>query len=222
MSIETRDVSFGYPGQRRALHLPDLDVPRGSSLAVIGPSGSGKTTFLNLLSALLLPTSGTIRVSGRALNALSERQAQQYRSDVVGYVFQDFGLLDHLNAWDNILHPFRICRGRRLDADARQKAESAARALGLTDHLLRRPEALSQGEKQRVAICRAVVTEPEVILADEPTGNLDPDTARRILDQLLEVQARLSSTLVLVTHDHSLAGRLDAVVDFRDCWGGVT
>lgn len=221
MTLDVRGLKYAYPGSDRGIHLPELEVTEGQTLAVIGPSGCGKTTFLNLLSALIRPDAGTIRVGGAKVHALSARQGQAYRAGSVGYIFQDFGLLDYLNALDNILHPFRIARGRRITPAARDRAAALARDLGIADRLSHRPAKLSHGERQRVAICRAFVTEPSVLLADEPTGNLDPDTARRIMDHLLESQRRLGATLVMVTHDHSLLDRFDRVLDFGNCWGPV-
>ncbi|MDV7144291.1 ABC transporter ATP-binding protein [Tropicimonas sp. TH_r6] len=218
MTIEIQDLAYTHPGGTTGLHVPQLTVQAGETLAVIGPSGSGKTTFLNVLSGLLRPDNGSIRVNGIAVDALSRRAAQVYRADSVGYVFQDFGLLDYLTARDNILHPFRIARGRRVTPHARNRANELAKALGIADRLTHRPAQLSHGEKQRVAICRAVVTDPKVLLADEPTGNLDPDTAALIMDHLLTARDRLGATLVMVTHDHSLLDRFDRVLDFRDLW----
>ena len=219
MTLDVSNMRFAYPGGDRGIHLAHLHVAEGKTLAVIGPSGCGKTTFLNLLSALIRPDTGTIRIGATEVHALSERQGQAYRAESVGYIFQDFGLLDYLNARDNILHPFRIARGRHISSAARDRVEALARDLGIADRLSHRPVQLSHGERQRVAICRAFVTEPSVLLADEPTGNLDPDTAKRIMDHLLESQRRLGATLVMVTHDHSLLDRFDHVLDFRDCWG---
>ena len=221
MSVGIRGLEFAHPQATHGLKLNDLHVPSGTSLAVIGPSGSGKTTFLNILSGLVRPSAGSVNVAGTEVDALSGAGAEAFRAKKIGYVFQDFGLLEYLSALDNILHPFRICRGRRLDGAARDAAVEIAASLGIADRLSRRPAQLSHGERQRVAICRAVVTEPAVILADEPTGNLDPDTATHILGQLMDTQRRLSSTLIVVTHDHGLLDRFDAVLDFRDCWGPV-
>ncbi len=219
MSIEIRGLGFTHPNNAAGLHLPELTIEEGQTLAVIGPSGSGKTTFLNLLSGLLRPDRGTVRVNGIAVEGLSRRAAQAFRARSVGYIFQDFGLLDYLSAGDNILHPFRIAPGRRVTPEARARAEALAETLGITSRLSHRPAQLSHGEKQRVAICRAVVTDPAVLLADEPTGNLDPETAGRIMDHLFAERERLGATLIMVTHDHGLLDRFDRVLDLREMWG---
>ena len=221
MSLAIRDLRYAYPGSPRGIQLPAFSLARGETLAVVGPSGSGKTTFLNLLAGLIRPDSGTIRVNDLAIDALGTRQAQAYRASSVGYIFQDFGLLDYLDARDNILHPFRIARGRRVTPEIRRNVTSLAADLGLADRLGHRPAQLSHGEKQRVAICRAVITDPDVLLADEPTGNLDPETAAQIMDHLLAARTRLGATLVMVTHDHSLLNRFDRVLDFRELWGDL-
>ncbi len=219
MSIEIRDLAYAPPNSAAGLHLPELTLADGEALAVIGPSGSGKTTFLNLLSGLLRPDSGTVRANGTPVEGMSRRAAQTFRARSVGYIFQDFGLLEYLNARDNILHPFRIVPGRRVTQEARSRVEALAETLGIANRLTHRPAQLSHGEKQRVAICRAVVTDPALLLADEPTGNLDPETAERIMDHLFAERARLGATLVMVTHDHGLLGRFDHVIDFREMWG---
>lgn len=219
MSLAIRELRYAHPGSRRGIHLPELALAEGETLAVVGPSGSGKTTFLNLLAALIRPDTGTIRVNDMAVETLGSRQAQAYRAQWVGYVFQDFGLLDYLDARDNILHPFRIARGRQITPEIRGRVAALAEALGIGDRLNHHPARLSHGEKQRVAICRAVVTHPKVLLADEPTGNLDPEIAAQIMDLLLAARARLGATLVMVTHDHGLLDRFDRVLDFRDLWG---
>lgn len=212
--IEIRNLAFAHPGNASGICLQELDLADGQSLAVIGPSGSGKTTFLNLLSGLLRPDRGTICVNGAQVEQMSRRAAERYRARTVGYIFQDFGLLDYLNAGDNILHPFRIAPGRRVTTAARARAETLAVSLGIADRLAHFPSQLSHGERQRVAICRAVVTEPLLLLADEPTGNLDPETAEHIIRHLLAERLRLGASLVMVTHDHGLLDRFDQVLDF--------
>ena len=221
MSLEIHDLRYAHPGSKRGIHLSEFALAQGETLAVVGPSGTGKTTFLNLLAALVRPDSGKIRVNDFAVENLGNLQAQAYRARSVGYIFQDFGLLEYLDARDNILHPFRIARGRRITPEIRRTVDARAMELGLTDRLNHHPAQLSHGERQRVAICRAILTEPEVILADEPTGNLDPETAAQIMDHLLAVRARLGATFIMVTHDHGLLDRFDRVLDFRHLWGDL-
>lgn len=212
--VELEHVDFAYPGGRFRLALPEMRVSAGERLAVVGPSGTGKTTLLNLVAGILRPAAGTVRVAGTDLGALSEDAVRRFRASTIGFVFQDFALLDYLTAFENILYPYRITAALRLDAEARARARVLADACGLGDKLARHPGALSQGEQQRVAICRALVTQPKLVLSDEATGNLDPENKTLILDMLFD-QARASGASVLaVTHDHALLNRFDRVVDF--------
>jgi putative ABC transport system ATP-binding protein len=219
--IGIEQLKFAYPGGEFVLSLPELRVDAGETVAIVGPSGSGKSTLLNLIAGVLRPDAGRIEVDETEVSALSGRRSRAFRARTIGFVFQDFGLLDYLSAQDNILHPYRICAPLRLTAEVRARVEALAARLGVTQHLLRRPEALSQGERQRVAICRALLPTPRVILADEATGNLDPTNKNAILDLLFEAVETDGATLVAVTHDHELLPRFDRIVDFRDFTGGV-
>jgi putative ABC transport system ATP-binding protein len=158
--VELEHIAFAYPGGRFRLKVPELHVAPGERLAIVGPSGTGKTTLLNLVAGILRPESGTIRVAGSDLGSLSEDGLRRFRASTIGFVFQDFALLDYLTARENILYPYRITPALKLDAEVRARAEALAGACGLADKLDRRPGALSQGEQQRVAICRALVTRP--------------------------------------------------------------
>jgi putative ABC transport system ATP-binding protein len=213
--IELRDVQFAYRGGSFRLDIPSLRVPGGERLAVIGPSGSGKTTLLNLIAGILTPGEGEIEVAGTEVSALGDAHRRDFRIRNIGFVFQDFELLDYLDVLDNILHPYRIST-LRLDRTVRDRAERLAERLGVGDKLKRRADNLSQGEKQRVAICRALLPGPRLILADEATGNLDPFNKGRILDLLFDSVADHGATMLAVTHDHELLPRFDRVVDFAD------
>ena len=214
MSVALNGVRFAYPGGDFALNAPQFTLGEGERVAVVGPSGSGKTTLLNLISGLLKPDAGSIRVAGTEVSALSDAGRRGFRARTVGFVFQDFALLDYLSARENILYPYRIASELRLDPAARARGEALAEACGLRDKLGRRPSALSQGEQQRVAICRALVTQPKLVLADEATGNLDPKNKTLVLDLLFEQAAAMGASLLAVTHDHELLPRFDRVVDF--------
>jgi len=214
--IDLRGVQFAYRGGSFRLEIPSLRVPRGERLAVIGPSGSGKTTLLNLIAGILTPSKGNVAVAGTQVSALGDARRRDFRIRNIGFVFQDFELLDYLNVLDNILHPYRITGALRLDRAVRERAEGLAKRLGVGDKLKRRADDLSQGEKQRVAICRALLPGPRLILADEATGNLDPPNKGRILDLLFDSVADHGATLLAVTHDHELLPRFDRVVDFAD------
>ena len=172
--IALRDVCFSYEKEEFSLELDSLELQRNENAAIIGPSGSGKTTLLNLVAGVLVPQSGEVRVLDKVINQLSDAQRRAFRIQNIGFVFQDFALIEYLNVLDNIIHPYRVSRALKLDSSVRKRAESLADEMGIGDKLLRFPNELSHGEKQRVAICRALVTEPSLILADEATGNLDP------------------------------------------------
>jgi len=212
--IEVRDLNFAYASGEFRLRIGAFDVAPGEKLAVIGPSGSGKTTLLNLLAGIALPQRGCVRVAGEEISALPDAARRAFRATRIGFVFQDFALIEYLSVRDNILHPCRISRALALDGAARARAQALAGRLGIADKLTRGVGDLSQGERQRVAICRALLAHPALILADEATGNLDPDNKGRILDLLFDEAAAVRATLVAVTHDHALLGRFDRVVDF--------
>jgi putative ABC transport system ATP-binding protein len=214
--IDIRALDFAYPGSSFRLHIPSFALGDGERLAVIGPSGSGKTTLLNLVSGIITPQRGQVRVAGTDLGSLSDARRRAFRIRNVGFVFQDFELLDYLDVLDNILHPYRISDALRLDRTVRARAQRLADDLGVGDKLARHPSHLSQGERQRVAICRALLPEPRLLLADEATGNLDPDNKGRILDLLFDSVAARGATLLAVTHDHELLPRFERVVDFAD------
>jgi putative ABC transport system ATP-binding protein len=185
-------------------------------VAVIGPSGSGKTTLLNLVAGILVPEQGTVHCDGSDISALSDSARRDFRISRIGFVFQDFELLDYLNVLDNVLHPYRITRTLKLTREVRERAGDLLQQMGLGDKLDRGVERLSQGEKQRVAICRALLPSPQIVLADEATGNLDPRNKGHILDLLFEAVQAHGATLLAVTHDHELLPRFDRTVDFND------
>ncbi len=214
--LEIHSLAFKYPKTGFCLQVPKLDVARGEKVAVIGPSGSGKTTLLNLVAGILVAEAGRVTIDGVAMNALDDAQRRRFRIARIGFVFQDFRLLDYLSVFDNILHPYRITPALQLDADVRKHAVDLAERMGIGDKLNRPVQNLSQGEQQRTAICRALLPRPGLILADEATGNLDPDNKLHILDLLFERVDHSASALLAVTHDHELLPRFDRVVDFRD------
>lgn len=213
--VEVRDLAFRYPDARSTfgLKVEHFVVERGERVACIGPSGSGKTTLVSLATGILVPDQGTVTLGGERIEGLSEDARRARRIQRVGMVFQEFELLDYLSAKENVLLPYFISGHLRRDADVDRRAQEIAEALGIAALLNRRPRALSQGERQRVAIARALVTEPELIVADEPTGNLDPRNARRTLDQLFDAVSSRDAGLLVVTHDHSLLEPFDRVVD---------
>jgi putative ABC transport system ATP-binding protein len=214
--IRIEGLGFVYPSGDFSLSDLSFRVARGETVAIVGPSGCGKSTLLNLIAGVLRPASGQIEVDGIAVSGLNERRGRAFRAQRIGFVFQDFGLLDYLSARDNILHPYRISTALRLTAEVRACADTLAERVGAAGFLARRPGRLSLGERQRVAICRALLPAPSLILADEATGNLDPANKSAILDLLFDAVRADEATLVAVTHDHDLLPRFDRVVDFRD------
>lgn len=212
--ITARDLAFAYPRGGFALQVPALDVARGERVGVIGPSGTGKTTLLNLVAGLSAPDAGQLEVAGTDLSSLDDGARRPFRAQLIGFIFQNFALVDYLDAYENILYPYRVGRGLRLTAEVRGRARALAEACGIAHRLKSRPRSLSGGEQWRVAIPRALVTEPALILADEATGNLDPATKEAILDLLFARASEMQATVLAVAHDHDLLPRFDRVIDF--------
>ena len=212
--IEIEGLSFQYSTGGFRLAVDSLCLPAGARAAVIGPSGCGKTTLLHLVAGVVTPLAGRIRVDGTEVSDLPDPRRREFRIKNLGMVFQEFELVEHLTVLDNILIPCRISRAVDLDPD---RATTLATELGLGDKLQRFPRRLSQGERQRVAVCRALLTKPKLVLADEPTGNLDPDNTARVLDALLGYCDQTGATLLTVTHDHGLLDRFDTVLD-AEAW----
>ncbi len=194
------------------LHPLDLVVPAGQLLAVVGPSGSGKSTLLGLIAGLDEPSTGTILIDGVDIAALSEDRLAELRGAKIGFVFQFFHLMPSLSAFENILVPLEIARA----PDPTREARNLLEEVGLTDRAHHYPSQLSGGEQQRVAIARALANAPPILLADEPTGNLDSKTGAQVVDLLIEVNRRRRATVVLVTHDLELAQRADVTLSMRD------
>ena len=194
------------------LHPMDLVVPSGQRLAVVGPSGSGKSTLLGLIAGLDAPSSGSISIDGTDITRLTEDQLARLRGEKIGFVFQSFHLIPSLTALENILVPMEIA-GRR---DAAARARGLLAEVGLEDRGHHYPSQLSGGEQQRVAIARALSNEPIIVLADEPTGNLDTKTGHHIIELLLAINRQRGTTLVIVTHDPEIAAVADARVHLRD------
>jgi putative ABC transport system ATP-binding protein len=194
------------------LHPLDLRIQSGEFLAIVGPSGSGKSTLLGLLAGLDAPTTGSVEIDSVDITRLSEDRLARLRGEKIGFVFQFFHLVPSLTAFENILVPMELA-GRR---DARSRAASLLGEVGLSDRGHHYPSQLSGGEQQRVAIARALANDPPIVLADEPTGNLDSGTGRHVLDLLLNVRRARRSTLILVTHDASIAALADTRLSLRD------
>lgn len=212
--IQIDDLRFQYRQSAFQLGVPHLNVPKGTTVAVIGPSGSGKTTLLSLVAGILVPTSGNITTNQVKVSTLGEAARRDFRVRNVGLVFQEFELLEHLSVLDNILLTCRIASSISINQTHRDRAASLAEEMGIADKLNRYVRKLSQGERQRVALCRALVLEPPLLLCDEPTGNLDPANKEHVLDILFDYVQRNRTTLLTVTHDHQMLDRFDETIDF--------
>jgi putative ABC transport system ATP-binding protein len=190
----------------------DLKIPDGQFVSIVGPSGSGKSTLLGLIAGLDAPTSGKILIDGQSITEMNEDDLAQLRGEKIGIVFQSFHLIPSITAFENILVPMEIAGAK----DARARAEILLEDVGLTARAHHYPSQLSGGEQQRVAIARAFANNPSILLADEPTGNLDSKNGRHILELMIEINRKRKTTLVLITHDRELAAEADRHIALRD------
>ena len=213
--IAVEDLDFRYGQSDFRLRVPRLVIDKGAKVALVGPSGSGKTTLLNLMAGITLPTAGSVVTNGAEVSSLGDAARRDFRIRYIGLVFQEFELLEHLTVLDNILLAYRISAALKLNRAVRERAALLARDVGIGDKLHRYVRRLSQGERQRVAICRALLPQPPLLLCDEPTGNLDPANKQHVLDILVDYVEKTGATMVTVTHDHEILPRFDTVVDFR-------
>jgi putative ABC transport system ATP-binding protein len=216
-SIKLRDVTRVYEsgiGRVDALRGVTLNLQAGQATAIVGPSGSGKSTLLHLCGALDSPTSGTVEVLDQDLSKADDTTLTRFRRDHLGFIFQFFHLLPTLSALENVMLPARLARQPR--AVAEERARALLGRVGLGERLQHRPAELSGGERQRVAIARALVLDPKVILADEPTGNLDHATGSQVMSLLLELAHERDRTVFIVTHDQEVARACDRIVTLRD------
>jgi putative ABC transport system ATP-binding protein len=221
-SSDSQPVAVSFDGVRKTYQLGEpvhaldgvsLDVPKGSYTAVMGPSGSGKSTLMNLVGCLDTPTDGQVDVNGRDVTTIGDRERTRIRGEEVGFVFQTFNLMPRLTARENVALPmvFRgVGRGER-----RERAAEVLDSVGLGDRLAHQPTELSGGQRQRVAIARALVNDPALLLADEPTGNLDTDTGEQIMDLFEEIHDR-DNTILMVTHERRIAEHAERIVHLLD------
>ena len=213
--LQVKDIEFHYPHSDYRMRLGRIACASGKAIAIVGPSGCGKTTFLNLAAGILTPSSGTIAVNGIILSSLSPAAAAAFRLSRIGLIFQEFELVEHLTVGDNILLPIHLgltSRRVAIETEARKLADRS----GISRYWKKRPRHLSHGERQRVAICRALSTDPDLILADEPTGNLDPANKRKALDLMIASAREHGRALVVATHDLELLDAFDEVFRFDE------
>ncbi len=215
LKLEDIEVVFSDPGGApfTALSVPELRVEAGEQLCIRGRSGSGKTTLLNVIAGIIRPRRGRVQFGQRDLAAISEAERDRFRAANVGFVFQTFNLLNNLSALENVALAHTLAGGR--SAEARARAADLLQTVGLGDRRRARPERLSVGERQRVALARALVNRPALVLADEPTANLDPRRGREALDLLQQICAQADSALLLVTHDPEVEARFARVVSME-------
>lgn len=219
--IRIRDLQFAWPQSGFALAVKSLEVARGECVAIVGPSGSGKTTLLNLLAGIYPCQAGEILVGDSALHRMNDAERRRFRLSSIGMVFQQFELVPYLRAVENVLLPRLIQSGSGSLRDVRPRAMQLLAQTGLAERTRSYPAQLSQGEQQRLALCRALLTEPTLMLADEPTGNLDQRNKHLVLDLMLRQVRERQVTLLMVTHDTSLLDRFDRVLDFAGFTGGA-
>ncbi len=216
IDIQNLTRRYEMPGETlTVLDGVTLQIADGESVAVTGPSGSGKSTFLNLLGALDKPTAGSVSIDATALESLNDRAAAHYRNRTVGFIFQSHYLLPQCNVLENVMTPRLAGDWVEAEKTTRTRAEKLIEEVGLKSRLTHRPHQLSGGEQLRVAVARALINEPKLVLADEPTGSLDQSTTERVAELLSEINTKRGVTLVVVTHNSQLAARMQTTYHLR-------
>jgi putative ABC transport system ATP-binding protein len=215
--IHTQNLAKDLPLGKTVVHALrgiDMDIHKGEIVGIVGPSGSGKSTLLGLIGGLDKPTRGAIEIDGTNISRMNEDQLTEIRNEKIGFIFQFFNLVPTLTALENVILPIQFARKPRFQPEKRGKELLAM--LGLEDRMRHRPSELSGGQQQRVAIARALANDPPLLLADEPTGNLDQESGAIVLQALQDIRQRAGTTVVIVTHDHDLASHADRVLTLVD------
>lgn len=216
--IKVKNLSFTYPKGSFSLNIPLLEIGTARHVALVGPSGSGKSTLLNLIAGVLRPRRGTVYIDGQKIHNLPEESRRAFRLEKIGMVFQSFALMPFLTVRENITLPLRL-RRRAIDAVINDRCDHLLQTVGLTGLDRRHPNQLSQGEQQRVAICRALISDPRLVIADEPTGNLDHDNTESILKLMIDQIKASGASLIMSTHNRSLDSAFDEVLDINTLRG---
>ena len=214
--VQIRDLHFQYPASDFKIEISDIKITQGSKIAISGKSGSGKTTLIHLISGILKPQSGEILFYNKSITDMNDKEIRKHRILNIGFIFQEFELLEYLNVMDNLILPYKINKSLVLDAEIKDKAKEIANRIGIGNKLDQHPKQLSGGERQRLAIARALITSPPLIIADEPTGNLDEKTSNIVMDEITDQVSYTNSTLIMISHNNELISSFDEIIDIQE------
>lgn len=214
--LQISDLHFQYPASDFKIEISNIKITQGSKIAISGKSGSGKTTLIHLISGILKPQSGEILFFDKSITDMNENDIRKHRISNIGFIFQEFELLDYLNVMDNLILPYKINKSLSLDEEIKDKAKEIANRIGIGNKLDQHPKQLSGGERQRLAIARALITSPPLIIADEPTGNLDDKTSNIVMDEITDQVSYTNSTLIMISHNNELISSFDEIIDIQE------
>jgi len=220
--LQIEDLKFWYTGKEFQLEISNLKINKGSKVAILGKSGSGKTTLAHLISGILKPQSGLIRFMGQNISNLSDGERRAYRIKNIGFIFQEFELIEYLSVLDNLILPYKLNKSLSLNEETINRAKAIAGRIEIENKLHKYPNQLSGGERQRLATARALITSPSLVIADEPTGNLDTQTANKVLNEIINQSSKSNSTLLMITHDPRLLESFDQVIDLNKLTNPIT
>ena len=214
--LQIRDLHFQYPASDFKIEISNIKITQGSKIAISGKSGSGKTTLIHLISGILKPQSGEILFFDKSITDMNDKEIRKHRISNIGFIFQEFELLDYLNVMDNLVLPYKINKSLSIDEEIKNKAKEIANRIGIGNKLDQHPKQLSGGERQRLAIARALITSPPLIIADEPTGNLDNKTSNIVMDEITDQVSYTNSTLIMISHNNELISSFDEIIDIQE------
>ena len=214
--LQIRDLHFQYPASDFKIEISNIKITQGSKIAISGKSGSGKTTLIHLISGILKPQSGEILFFDKSITDMNDKEIRKHRISNIGFIFQEFELLDYLNVMDNLIIPYKINKSLSLDEEIKNKAKEIANRIGIGNKLDQHPKQLSGGERQRLAIARALITSPPLIIADEPTGKLDDKTSNIVMDEITDQVSYTNSTLIMISHNNELISSFDEIIDIQE------